>query len=112
MKKIEPFLKHIREECIYLENASKELDFEKFINDETLKRAFARSLEIIGEAVKSIPDSFKKNYTHIPWKKIAGLRNILIHKYFGVDYRNLWKIIKEDIPKLKKDINQILENLQ
>ncbi|MBW9222615.1 DUF86 domain-containing protein [Methanothermococcus sp. SCGC AD-155-C09] len=67
------------------------------MKDENLKRAFVRSFEIIGEASKNISDDVRDKYRHIPWKEISGLRDILIHKYFGVDYRNIWKIIKENI---------------
>ena len=70
MKKIKPFLRHILDECEYLENASKNLEFEQFIKDENLKRAFVRSFEIIGEASKNIPDDVRDKYRHIPWKEI------------------------------------------
>lgn len=112
MKDPKPFLRHIIDECEYLENASKNLEFEQFIKDENLKRAFVRSLEIIGEAAKNIPEEFRRKYKDIPWKQIAGLRDVLIHKYFGVDYRNVWKILKDEIPQLKRNINKILEELK
>lgn len=112
MKEIKPFLKHIIDECKYLENASRDLEFEQFVKDENFKRAFVRSLEVIGEAVKNIPTEFRSKYENIPWKQLASLRDILIHKYFGVDYRNVWKIIKDDIPKLKKNISKILDELR
>ena len=111
MKNAKPFLRHIIDECEYLENASRNLEFEQFIKDENLKRAFVRSLEIIGEASKNIPDDVRNRYKHIPWKQISGLRDVLIHKYFGVDYKNVWKIVKEDIPKLKEDVSKMLEEL-
>ncbi len=111
-KDVRPFLKHIIDECEYLENASRGLRFEDFIKDETLKRAFVRSLEIIGEASRNIPEAFRKTYGHIPWRAMAGLRNILIHEYFGVDYRNVWKIVKDDVPKLKREISRVLEELE
>jgi len=59
------------------------------MRDETLKHAFVRSLEIIGEASKKIPDDFKQKYSHLEWRAIAGMRNRLIHGYFGVDYAQL-----------------------
>jgi uncharacterized protein with HEPN domain len=57
----------------------------EFLRDETLKRAFVRSLEIIGEAVKQIPDDFRGKYSHIEWRAVAGMRDRLIHNYLGVD---------------------------
>jgi len=74
-----------------------------------LKRAVVRSLEIIGEATKNIPESIREKYPEIPWRSIAGLRDVLIHKYFGVDYRNVWKIVKEDLPNLMPKLRRILE---
>ena len=86
MKKYEEFLHHILDEVDYLLKHSENIDLENFLKNETLKRAFVRSLEIIGEAVKKLPADFKNEHTSIEWKKIAGMRDKLIHKYFGVDY--------------------------
>ena len=74
-----------------------------------IQDAVIRRLEIIGEAVKNIPFSFRKEYPKIPWKKISGLRDILIHEYFGVDMRLVWRITKKDMPEFKKRISDILE---
>ena len=69
-----------------------------------------KRLEVIGEAVKNIPDDFKEEYPDIPWKKIAGMRDILIHQYFGINLKRVWKTIKEDLPQLKAKITQIAKN--
>jgi len=103
MRDVKPFLKHILEECAIILEATEGKEFEGFVSDEILKRAILRSLEVIGEAVRNVPDDFRRRYRHIPWKQLAGLRDVLIHRYFGVDYRNVWKIVKEDIPKLKEE---------
>lgn len=99
---------HIHDEIEYLSINSKGLTFEKFIQDETLKRAFVRSLEIIGEAVKLIPNQVLERYNQIEWKKIAGMRDKLIHRYFGIDYELVWDVIENHIPKLKEVMDIIV----
>jgi uncharacterized protein with HEPN domain len=99
---------HINDEVNYLITKSKKLTYLEFLKDETLKRAFVRSLEIIGEAVKRIPQQIYEQYRQIEWKKIAGMRDKLIHHYFGVDYELVWDILKNHIPKLKQTIKLIL----
>jgi uncharacterized protein with HEPN domain len=94
------YLKHIRDECEYLVGASEGLFYEKFIDDETLKRAFVRSLEIIGEATKQIPADFKQNYPLVNWKEMAGMRDVLIHSYFGINYNIVWDVVVNYIPPL------------
>jgi len=81
----------------------------KFSKSVTIQDATVRRLEIIGEAVRNIPDSFRKKHAKVPWKKIAGLRDVLIHEYFGVDMELVWKIANKDIPKLKKQVINLLE---
>jgi uncharacterized protein with HEPN domain len=82
---------------------------ERLINDETLKRAIVRSLEIIGEATKKIPADFKIKWNTINWKNMAGMRDRLIHDYIGVNYSIIWDVIKNKIPELHKQITYVLE---
>ena len=103
-------IKHINNEINYLITKSKEVTHDEFIKDETLKRAFVRSLEIIGEAVKRIPKQVSEQYRQIEWKKITGMRDKLIHHYFGVDYDLIWDVIENLIPKLKETIKLILND--
>lgn len=98
---------HIKREIEYLNKTSNSLLFSNFISNETLKRAFVRSLTVIGEAVKAIPNEIKKKYEDIEWNRIAGMRDILIHQYFGVDYDIVWDVLKNKIPILEKTINRL-----
>ena len=102
MKHEEVFLKHILEEINFLAKETEGLKFEEFIQNEVLKRACSRSIEIIGEAVKNLSADFKKRHKEIEWKKVAGLRDKIIHYYFGVNWDIVWDVIKNRLPKLKE----------
>ncbi|MBU0959032.1 MAG: DUF86 domain-containing protein [Nanoarchaeota archaeon] len=101
------YIKHILENIKDIEEFSKELTKNKISEDKLRQKAIIRSIEIIGEAVKNLPESFRKNYPKIPWKKIAGTRDRIIHHYFGIDLDIVWEIIKKDLPALKKQILEI-----
>lgn len=87
------------------------MTYTEFIKDEKTIYAVTRSLEIIGEATKNIPDDVKDTYNQIPWSKISGMRNKLIHEYFGVDLETLWNTIKNRLPEIKPPIEEILNSL-
>lgn len=93
MREIRDYLIDIKTECEYLISRSKNIDYSDFVRNEELKRAFVRSLEIIGEACKNIPRGIKKNYPHIQWKGIVGMRNILVHEYFGIDFKVFGRLL-------------------
>lgn len=105
------YINDILEECNYLIKRSKNLTFSEFEENEDLRRAFIRSLEIIGESTKKLPVELKKKYNNIPWKEISGMRDKLIHDYFGVDYEIIWNTIIKEIPLLKIEIEKILKDL-
>lgn len=103
------YLNHILDETKYLIEQSRHTDEERFKNDETLKRAFVRSLEIIGEAVKNLPEDFRYKHGEVDWRAIAGMRDRLIHSYFGVDYAIVWDAVVTKIPDLRAAIEEILK---
>lgn len=107
-KQPEEYLKHILQESDYLISKSQTLTLSDLVDDETLKRAFTRSLEIIGEATKKIPGEFKQTHPEIDWKAMAGMRDRLIHDYLGVDYEIVWDVIQNELPDLKKKISELL----
>lgn len=102
------YLRHIHDECKYIISVSENLLFEDFMDDETLKRAVVRSLEIIGEATKKIPADFKVKWNTIQWKNMAGMRDRLIHDYIGVNYSIVWDVMKNKIPDINKQISEFL----
>ncbi len=112
MKHNQVFLKHILDEIEFLTRETEGKTFEEFIKNEILKRACSRSLEIIGEAVKNLSPDFKKQYKEIEWKKISGLRDKMIHGYFGVNWDIVWDVIRNQIPKLREQVESILEKVE
>lgn len=86
--------------------------YEAFVSDKKTLNAVVRAIEVIGEAVKNIPDSIRSKYPNVPWKEMAGMRDKLIHFYFGVDQEAVWVVVKERIPEIKPIFKQILKDLE
>ena len=90
----------------------KDMEYDVFLRDKKTIYAVNRALEIIGEATKNIPVSVKNRYPQIPWKKMAGMRDKVIHEYFGVDLKRVWSTVKKDIPDLKPLFEKILSDFK
>lgn len=102
------FIEHILDEMNYLRRNAQKTNKEAFLNDETLQRSFVRSIEIIGEAVKQIPESTRQQYPQIQWRDMAGMRDRLIHSYFGVDYEIVWDVAANKSSELIPEFLKIL----
>ena len=110
-KDVDLFLKHILDSIGSIENYMKEKSEQDFIEAQETKDAVMRRLAVIGEAAKNIPMSLREKNGNIDWKAVIGLKNVLVHEYFGVDISVIWHIIKDDLPKLKLEIEKMLKIL-
>ena len=88
------------------------MTFETFSGDKKTINAVIRSLEVIGEAAKHVPEDFRKQYPEIPWSQMAGMRDVLIHDYMGVDLRTVWKVATERLPELSQMVESIKRSLE
>jgi len=109
MKLNKVYVRHIIDEITFLLEFTKDLNYDSFLESELYTRAFSRSFEIIGEAVKNLSEEFREQYSEIEWKKMAGIRDKIIHHYFNVDYDIIWDAIKNKLPSIKNEIEKILE---
>lgn len=111
MKKRElgDYIQDILEALGEVEDFTTGMQFEDFVEDKKTVNAVVRSLEVIGEATKKIPDNLRKKHSEIPWKRMAGMRDKLIHEYFGVDLEIVWEVVNNELPPIKPLIQKVLE---
>jgi uncharacterized protein with HEPN domain len=102
---------HILDAITAIESYVAGLTEESFRQNRLIQDGVIRNLEIIGEATKKLPKSMTNRYPNVEWKKIAGMRDVLIHDYFGVDLERVWGVVKNRLPSLKKNITNILNDL-
>lgn len=104
------FLQDIKEAIHRIGIYKEKLSYEEFLQDTKTQDAVIRNLEIIGEATKNISDSIKDRYLQIPWKELAGIRDKLIHHYFGVNFDIVWNVIKAELPEIALEIEEIIKS--
>jgi uncharacterized protein with HEPN domain len=105
------YLKHIRDSIVRIQEYTKGLDKAGFLKNTLVQDAVIRQIEIIGEAGKRLSEGVRAQHSDIPWQDISGMRNKLVHDYFGVDIEKVWLTVRDDIPILKKEVTRILKRL-
>ena len=106
------FLKHILEAINNIEDYVKNISSsEDFVNNKIIRDAVLRNFQVIGEAANNLDEEFIASNPEVEWEKVIGMRNFIIHEYFGVDLKIVWDTIKEDIPSFKENIKKLLEKL-
>jgi len=103
------FIEDILDAIFLIQKYVKDMDFEKFKNDRKTIDAVVRNLEIVGEAVRFLPDNIKQKYPEIDWKGMIGFRNRIAHAYFNISIEIVWHIVEKELPELKEKMKPILE---
>jgi uncharacterized protein with HEPN domain len=111
-RELNTYLNDILDAIRKIDKYTKHLSFNDFLENELVQDGVVRNLEVVGEAVKKIPENMRKSGSQIDWKKVAGLRDILIHEYFAVDLEIIWDVVVNKVPELKKVAIILLEELK
>lgn len=106
------FVHDILEAIEHIEKFVEGMSFNEFYEDDKTKSAVVWKLEVIGEATKNISKEIKAKYRELPWKDMSRMRDKIAHFYFGIDYKIVWKVVKEELPEIKPKIIQILKDLE
>jgi uncharacterized protein with HEPN domain len=107
VKRDSVFLGHIRDEVSFLRELTRRRDVKEIRSDPVLSRAVARSLEVMGEAAKQISPEFKARYPDCPWEEMAGMRDVLVHRYFGIDWEIVRDVLEKELPALEEILTAI-----
>ena len=110
-REIQLFLEDMLEAAEKILSYTVGMSFDAFVSDNKTIDAVVRNFEIIGEAANRVPDEFKSDHPEIEWRRMSGLRNRIIHEYFGINYETVWKIKEENIPELIDFIRQAIDDL-
>jgi len=106
------YVKDILQNMLDAEEFIEGMSYEQFISDKRTLNAVLRSIEVIGEAAKNVPDEIRTQYPDIPWKEMAGMRDKVIHLYFGVDKEVIWFVVKDRIPAIRPLIERTLKEIE
>jgi uncharacterized protein with HEPN domain len=107
-REIADYLEDILNAIVEVEEFTRGMSFDAFIVDKRTINAVIRSLEVLGEATKHIPAGFRNNHIEVPWSKMAGMRDVLIHDYMGVDLKTVWKVSRERLPEIRPLVEKLV----
>ena len=106
------FVEDILDSIEKIEQFVSDMSFDEFVEDDKTSSVVTRKLEIIGEATKNVSRDIRKKYKELPWSDMAKMRDKITHAYFGINYKIIWRVIKQRLPEIKPAIRQILEDME